>query len=321
VAEPDLRCRVELSAPLDLAATLGPLQRGAGDPTMSMGTRELWRATNTPEGPATLHLGLDADEGVLEASAWGEGAGWACRTVAALVGEEDRPQDFTALLDGLDAPGADLLRRLDRRHPGLRIPRSGAVVEATVPAVLEQKVIGLDAWASYRGLVTANGDPAPGPGSDDGGGKGGAGLRLPPRPSVLTRLPSAAFHHHGVERRRADTIRRVGEVAHRLDELAVGDAEIVRRLGSVPGVGPWTIAEVSRVALGDADAVSVGDFHLPHHVAFAFLGQPRGDDATMLELLEPYRPHRGRVTRFLMLGGPVPPRRGPRLSRRKTRVC
>jgi hypothetical protein len=36
----------------------------------------------------------------------------------------------------------------------------------------------------------------------------------------------------------------------------------------------------------------------------------------MLELLEPYRGHRGRVVRLLELGGDGPGRRGPRMASR-----
>jgi 3-methyladenine DNA glycosylase/8-oxoguanine DNA glycosylase len=69
---------------------------------------------------------------------------------------------------------------------------------------------------------------------------------------------------------------------------------------------------VAAVALGDPDAVSVGDYHLPHLVAWALAGKPRGDDALMLELLEPFRGNRGRVLRLLELGGHHAPRFGPR---------
>lgn len=310
---PSASRRIELTGPLDLVATLGPLRRGSGDPTIRLDAHELWRATNTPEGPATLRMTIDAAGLEVAVAAWGDGAEWVCDGAPTLLGGGDDPIDFTRRLAEIRAPGADVLRDLDRRRPGLRIPRSGAVTETTVPVVLEQKVIGQEAWASYRRLVRALGEPAPGPTG------GPIDLTLPPAPAVLKRLPSGEYHRHGVERRRADTIRRVCEVAARLDETDLGAPEIVRRMGSIPGIGGWTVAEVSKVALGDADAVSVGDFHLPHHVAFAFLGEPRGDDATMLELLEPYRPHRGRVTRLLMLGGPAPPRRGPRLERRSLR--
>ena len=89
--------------------------------------------------------------------------------------------------------------------------------------------------------------------------------------------------------------------------------DATRRLRALPGIGAWTAAEVSLVALGDADAVSVGDYHLPHHVAWALAGEARADDARMLELLEPYRGHRGRVIRLVVAGHPGPPRFGPRL--------
>jgi 3-methyladenine DNA glycosylase/8-oxoguanine DNA glycosylase len=79
-----------------------------------------------------------------------------------------------------------------------------------------------------------------------------------------------------------------------------------------PGIGPWTAAEVARLALGDPDAVSVGDYHLPNLVAWTLAGEPRGTDERMLELLEPFRGHRGRVQRLLESGGAHAPRYGPR---------
>ena len=62
--------------------------------------------------------------------------------------------------------------------------------------------------------------------------------------------------------------------------------------------------------------VSVGDFHIPHLVSWNLAGEPRADDARMLELLHPYRGQRGRVIRLLEAGGRRPPRFGPRLELR-----
>ncbi len=93
-------------------------------------------------------------------------------------------------------------------------------------------------------------------------------------------------------------------------------AEAAAALQAVPGIGPWTAAEVAVRAFGDADAVSVGDFHLPTMVAYALAGEPRGDDARMLELLEPYRGRRAVVMRLLELYGPRPARRGQRMPTR-----
>jgi len=96
-------------------------------------------------------------------------------------------------------------------------------------------------------------------------------------------------------------------------------AEADRRLRALPGVGPWTSAEVRQRACGDADAVSVGDYHLPAVVGWALAGHVV-DDAGMLELLAPYAGHRYRATRLVELSGPRPPRRGPRMAVRDYRA-
>ena len=81
------------------------------------------------------------------------------------------------------------------------------------------------------------------------------------------------------------------------------------------GIGPWTVAEVASRALGDADAVSVGDFHLAHLVGWALTGS-RTDDAGMLRLLEPWAGHRQRVIRLLELTQTTrAPKFGPRAPR------
>ena len=286
------------AGPVDLRLTLGVLRRGRRDPTMVGPTGgEVWRATRTPQGPVTTRI--TASAGVLTLRAWGPGASWAAETFPSLVGAEDDAHGFT--------PRHAVVRDLHRRLRGLRLCRTGTVVEALVPSVLEQKVVGVEARRSYAHLVRALGEPAPGPGR-------AAGLLLPPSPDRLAHTPAHVFHRFGVERRRADTIRLACSYAARLEESAsLPLADAYTRLTALPGVGPWTAAEVARVALGDPDAVSVGDYHLPDQVAFALAGEPRGDDTRMLELLEPYRGHRGRVIRLIELGGPRPPRYGPRL--------
>jgi 3-methyladenine DNA glycosylase/8-oxoguanine DNA glycosylase len=183
--------------------------------------------------------------------------------------------------------------------------RSGRVFEALLPAIIEQKITSAEAQRSYRRLIGAYGEDAPGP----------LGLRLAPDPARLAALPYHAFHVFGLERRRADAIRRAAAVADRLERLASGETtEAMRILQLLPGVGRWTAAETVRVAMGDPDAVSVGDFHLPSLVAAALAGEPRADDARMLELLEPFRGHRARVVRLLEVGAPLPQRRAPRMQ-------
>ncbi|MCU4184891.1 hypothetical protein K6U06_11015 [Acidiferrimicrobium sp. IK] len=295
-----------LAGPLDLRRTLGPLRRGPRDRCTIFEGPVAWRATRTPEGPASVRLWVDDRRSRLEARAWGPGAGWALEHVRDLTGADDDPSPLAAMLARPGGgPGRARLRDLQRRLAGLRLPATLAVTEALVPAVLEQKVTGVQARRSYQRLADQLGAPAPGP----------PGLRLPPAPDVLAATPTWTFHRAGVERRREETIRGACARAGWIDELAGGDrGGVQRRLAALRGVGPWTVAEVSRVALGDPDAVSVGDYHLPDHVAWALAGIPRGDDDVMLELLEPYRGQRGRVTRLIESAGVTAPRFGPRLA-------
>lgn len=288
---------IALRGPLHLGRTLAPVRRGRGDPAMVLTERECWRASRTPDGPASLHLCVRGEH--LDVEVWGPGAAWALEHVGALVGSDDDPSGFT--------PAHPVLDHLRRRLRGLRIGRTGALAEALVPTIIEQKVIGSEAKRSYRGLVRRLGEPAPGPVPP--------GLTVPPSPARLAATPSWVFHRLGLERKRADTIRRTMARAARLEEAtAMSLPDAYARLRAFPGVGAWSAAEVALVALGDADAVSVGDYNLPHQVSWALAGERQGTDARMLELLEPYRGHRGRVLRLLVAGGTVPPRHGPRLA-------
>ena len=289
--EPDASGFVSLPTPIDLGLTLGPIAHGRGDPTIRFGADGIWRTTRTPNGAASMRL--KAVKGGVEVSAWGPGAADAVSGAADLVGANDDPDALV--------PQHRLLGELVHRFPGLRLPRTNRPFEALLPAICEQKVAGVEARAAFRGIIASHGEPAPCP----------AGLRLPPTPATLAALPYFAFHRFGLERRRADLIRHAAQLAPRIETAS--PAEAYARLGAVPGIGPWTLAEVGRIAFGDPDAVSVGDYHLPNLVAWALVREPRADDARMLELLEPYRGQRGRVQRLLEASGIRAPRYGPRL--------
>ncbi|MGZ6299729.1 MAG: DNA-3-methyladenine glycosylase family protein [Candidatus Limnocylindria bacterium] len=292
MSEPDARGFVSLDTPIDLGLTLGPIAHGRGDPTIRFAADGIWRATRTPDGTATLRLRVVP--GGVEVSAWGAGAAHAVAEAADLIGANDDPSALE--------PRHRLIGELVHRFPGLRLPRTNRPFEALLPAICEQKVAGVEARAAFRGIIASHGEPAPGP----------AGLRLAPAPATLAALPYFAFHRYGLERRRADLIRSAAQIAARVETASPSDA--YARLGAVPGIGPWTLAEVGRIAFGDPDAISVGDYHLPNVVAWALAREPRADDARMLELLEPYRGQRGRVQRLIEASGIQAPRYGPRMA-------
>ena len=281
-----------LPGPLAVQATFGLHRHGPGDPTIKIEADGLWRATGTPDGPATIHLTVRGSD--VTAEAWGPGAQWVIDRSGLLAGRDDVSRLET------DHP---FLREMQRRLVGLRIGATHRVMEALVPAVLEQKVTSYEAHQSFRRMVYALGEPAPGP----------MDLRVAPSSEVLAQQPYWVFHRFGVERKRADVIRAVAARADRLEECVdLSPSEAYARMMTFSGVGPWTAAEVGARALGDPDAVSVGDFHLPHLVAWSLAGEQRATDERMLELLEPYRGERGRVIRLIEVGGARRPRRAPR---------
>ena len=301
---PDASATFVPGHPVDLRLTLGMVAQGRFDPMLRIDGSGAWRATRTPDGPATLRLRADGD-GRVRAEGWGPGAGWAVAQAPDLVGGGDVVEGFEAL-----AGRHPLVAELHHRHRRLRLPRTRRVFEAMVVTICAQKVTGIEAKRSYRGIVRQWGETAP----LAEGVSGAPRLHLLPDPAVLARQPSWAFHPLGLERKRAEALLRMAAAAGRLEAAAdLADRAAARRLlRAVPGIGVWTSAEVALVALGDADAVSVGDYHLPNVASWHLAGEPRGTDERMLELLEPFRPHRGRVLRLLQLAGGAP-RYGPRM--------
>ena len=299
--DPTLTVAIKVPAPYDLGRTLAPQHRGGGDPQMRVDGSAIWRACRTPVGTATVRLAPCPSAGEVRASVWGAGGPWLLDHLPGLLGTDDAPDEWT--------PRHPVLRELNSRLRGVRLGRTGLVLEALVPSVLEQKVTSAEAWRSWRELLRRFGERAPGP----------LPLRLPPSPARLSALTSWEWHGAGIEQKRALTIRSAALRAARLEEgVTLGSAVMRKRLESLPGIGVWTSAEVAQRALGDPDAVSVGDYHLPGLVGLTLAGR-RTDDEGMLELLEPERPYRYRATRLIELGGVRPARRGPRMPVRNYR--
>lgn len=278
-----------IEAPLDLRRTLNPQHGYFADDGW-------WLTARTPDGPGSIRIRRTREE--LIGEAWGEGSDWLLDRLGVIGGLEDEPEMFTT--------DHELVAELHRRNPGYRFGHTGLVFDSLVVAICGQKVTGKEASMAIRGLGQAFSEPAPGP----------AGLRLPPDPHRMGEAPYWEYHDLHLEKRRADVLRRVAEAHERIDVLSEASPdEAAATLASFSGVGEWTVAKTLEASHGDPDRVAVGDFHLKHMVVHHLTGKDRGTDEEMLELLEPFRPQRGRVTRLLGLLGHEP-KFGPRMAAR-----
>ena len=302
---------IQLDRPIDLRAALGLLARGSGDPTLRVTPTAAIRASLTPDGPGSIDIRVSGT--TLRAEAWGAGGPYLLEQLPALLGLDD---DDTGFEPGLHPRVAALARQLGR----VRLGRTGAVWEALLPAILEQRITGTEAWRNYRRLVRAHGTPAPGP----------HGLLIAPSPAVVRALPSYTLTALGIEPRRGLLLRRMAAEAPRFEAMGAvarrdggggaaalpGARTLETAMRAHSGIGPWTSAEVTLRALGDPDAVSVADAHLSNVVGFVLTGAARSSDERMLELLAPWSGHRARVVRLIERSGLGPPRFGPRVAPR-----
>jgi hypothetical protein len=290
---PDAVSVVPGTAGMDLMGTCRPMADGAADPTWRFAPDRVARAMTTPTGPVSVEL-LRSD-GDVTARCWGDGTPWLLPRLPTMLGGPT-PPEFRAELH-------PLVHQLARRHDATRFGASLRLRDVLVPTIFGQRVTSMEARRSWWQLVRRHGSVAPGP----------LELLLPPPPSTVVRLSDADWHRLGVERQRADAVRRVHAVLGTLESAAdAGSEALQQRLCEVPGIGPWTATGLAANVLGDEDAVLLGDLHVPHNVCFALAGEERGSDERMLELLEPWRGHRARVVRLLRRSGRRAPRRGPR---------
>jgi len=290
---------------VDIGATLGGYVHGRSDPTtwldrLRRGPRSAGRfvrATWTPDGPATMMLRWSSDA-PLDAETWGPGAEWLLAQVPAMVGDLDpgAPQH--------EVDEHPVVAATARANRHARIGASSALYHELLPTIIEQRITSGEAKQQWAQLCRALSEPAPGPFTR---------VLLPPAPAVLSRQPSWWFHPLGIERKRAQALIEVARHASKMWRWAELDpGEAARLLRLVPGVGVWTVGCVLTPALGDADAVPVGDYHVKNVVAFNLANEPRATDERMLALLEPYAGQRGRVVQAIMRHGVAAPKYGPK---------
>ncbi|QMV24252.1 helix-turn-helix domain-containing protein [Streptomyces sp. SCUT-3] len=229
------------------------------------------------------------------------------RDLAVAVQRCRRLLDLDADPQGVDeALGADpLLAPLVAARPGLRVPGHVDGFELAVRAVLGQQVTVKGARTLAGRLVERLGKPLDAP----------AG--------TLTRLFPAA------EAVAADDLEGIGLTGARARALralagAVADGRLVldpgadreeaaRGLLALPGVGPWTASYVAMRALGDPDAMPLGDLVL--RKSLGALGAP-DTAAALAAAAERWRPWRAYAAGHLWAlaaddGAPAGPRTGP----------
>lgn len=266
---------------IDFRRTLAPLAMLGGDPTVRIGHGFFERGTFTPDGVGAIQARWQHDPGKVTLSAWGDGASWLLERGSDLLGANDDATSFT--------PIDPIVQRLWARFRGDRVARTGTLWHDIAWTIVQQRVHRRDAAAQWRKLVQGMGEPV----------EGADGLLAPPDPKQVARSHPSSLRRFGIDMQRAQTLINVAAVASRLQRLVDGPIDEARRpLESIRGVGPWTVACLSAFTWGNADTVIVGDSGIPSLVASVLAGERRATDERMLELLEPYRPHRYRVLRL-----------------------
>ena len=288
-----LTTRLEHGRRLDLRATWFAVNTVFTGVNSKLAKGHGVRAFHTPEGPVEIEaMGGD---GSVVARAWGDGARFALDRLPLLLGLGDGIEDWR--------PKHELVRDLHRKNLGSRHAHHGDIASLAVQVIFAQLVAGKEASRSWNGLARAHGGTSPGP----------YALPMSPHPEVIAGLSRSQLVQIGALGKMADAIQRVMRHRKRIEELSWSDpAALCELLESLRGIGPWTVGILRLRGLGDVDAVPVGDYNLPNVVRWALERQPRGDDARMLELLEPFAGYRGRVVRLLEENGQQAPRFGAR---------
>ena len=277
--------------------TLLAFRHGRTDPTWSFVAGDFWRATYTPDGPATLRIGAALSPSP-SFEGFGPGASWLVARAHEFLGHSDELPAINAVHDSVAVA--------QRRFGHLRLGRSSSPYHELLVAVLGQRVTGIEAIRQWRQLTESFGHAAPGP---------LAGLMLPPDPDQMRNIPYYELHSFGIEKKRADTLRAVARSYDTLMSpslLSAAPHDATTRLQTISGIGPWSAAVAGGLAFGDPDALLVGDFHVKNTAAWALRGVIRGTDEEMERDMLPYRGQRHRVMRWLELAGWRAPARGPR---------
>ena len=233
-----------------------PLRRGDPTTRLALGSAPASSGGRRSHPPARQRFASRWNTGdrIADAEAWGAGREWMLERVTPMIGEHDPGYRVRRRPSGGAARPTQPSQRPLRCQPHA-VPRAGA--DDPRPADHRQA----RRSSQWHRLCRTLGEPAPGPRrraaaaavarcrSPDS--PHGGSIRSVSRPSVPRRCE-----------RSQSTPRSCG------DGRSSPVAELAAKLALLPGIGQWTIGSVLASAMGDPDAVAVGDFHLKNLVSY-----------------------------------------------------
>ncbi len=198
----------------------------------------------------------------------------------------DLDADPAQIAEALGSDGR--LRELLAARPGLRLPGARHPQEFALGVVLGQQV-SLAAARTLQGRLAALFSPRL------NAAAAADGFHSAPDPARIAACdPEELRRAIGLPVSRAATLQALAQrLAEGLDLGPGADRGLARaELGSLRGIGPWSIELIAMRALGDPDAFPAGDLILRRALG-------TGTDRETIALAEPWRPYRGYATQHL----------------------
>jgi 3-methyladenine DNA glycosylase/8-oxoguanine DNA glycosylase len=126
-----------------------------------------------------------------------------------------------------------------------------------------------------------------------------------PTPQEILATPDERLRGAGLSRAKTAAIKDIaaktisGVVPTARAILGMSDAEILERLTSVRGVGPWTVEMLLIFTLGRADVLPVTDYGVRKGFALTYKRKELPAPRELLEYGEKWRPHRTTAAWYL----------------------
>ncbi len=126
-----------------------------------------------------------------------------------------------------------------------------------------------------------------------------------PKPEVIVALPEGNLRRAGLSRAKTLAIKDVaaqtvaGVVPSRRQIARLSDAEIIARLTTIRGVGPWTVEMLLMFTLGRPDVLPATDYGVRSGFALVYGGKELPTPKELLTFGERWRPYRSVAAWYL----------------------